>query len=102
MSKWIKVAKAAEVGAEGLGITFSGEPVLLVKKGDEVFALANVCSHQEMELCGGEMEDEAWICPHHGARFGLRDGKALSMPAVDDIRTYEVKCEDGWVLLEEE
>lgn len=102
MSSWVKVSKADDIGPEGLAVTVGGEPVLLVKKGDEIFAIANVCSHQEMELRGGELEGGSWVCPHHGARFGLGDGRALSMPAVDDIKVYRVTLENGDVLVEEE
>lgn len=102
MSRWVKVARIDDIGNEGLAVSVGEEPVLLVRKGGEVFAISNVCSHQEMELRGGETEGEAWICPHHGARFGLRDGAALSMPAVDDIKVFRVKLENGDVLVEEE
>jgi len=102
MSRWTRVARESEIGEGGLAVEVGGEAVLLVRKDSDVFAISNTCSHQEMELQGGEVEGDAWICPHHGARFGLRDGRAQSMPAVDNIRTFRVKCEGGDVFVEEE
>jgi 3-phenylpropionate/trans-cinnamate dioxygenase ferredoxin component len=102
MNKFVRAASKKEITDAGLKIIINGEEILLIKKGDEFFALSNICSHQEKELSGGEIEDDAWVCPHHGARFGLKDGKARSMPAVEDIKTFNVKCEGDEVFVEEE
>jgi 3-phenylpropionate/trans-cinnamate dioxygenase ferredoxin component len=101
MNNWVKVARKSDIGSAGLDINVGGEEILLIKDGDEILALSNICSHQEKELAGGLIEDNAWVCPHHGARFELRTGKALSMPAVEDIRSYSVKCEGDEVFIEE-
>ena len=91
MSNYKKIASYDEIGQKGLKIEIDGEEILLVKDGETVYAISNICSHQEKEL---------WVCPHHGARFDLRTGEPLSMPAVEGIKTYKVKIVDKDVFVE--
>jgi 3-phenylpropionate/trans-cinnamate dioxygenase ferredoxin subunit len=50
-----------------------------------------------MELQGGHVEGGAWVCPHHGAKFDLSTGDALSMPAIEAISVFDVRVEAGKV-----
>lgn len=100
MIKWIEVANEAEIPPEGLEVFAGDDPVLLILDGDTVRALSAICSHQEMPLQGGCLEEGAWVCPHHGARFRLTDGEP-SMPAVEPVMVYEVKVEGGRVFVKE-
>ncbi|MBN2045144.1 MAG: non-heme iron oxygenase ferredoxin subunit [Anaerolineales bacterium] len=60
------------------------------------FAIEDVCSHDDGPLGDGEFEDEFEIaCPRHGARFDVRNGHVLSLPAVEDIPAYPVRVADG-------
>ena len=95
------VAALDDIGPEGLRVVTGGEEVLLVRRGEEVFALGYLCSHQDMELEGGHLEGDAWVCPHHGARFNVATGEALSMPAIEAIATREVRIVGGKVFLKE-
>ncbi len=97
-----KVALIDEIKENGLKVEVDGEEILLIKNGDEIFAISNLCSHQEKEMSGGKIEGDAFICPHHGARFDLKTGKVLSMPAVEDIKIYKVILKDGAVFIESE
>jgi 3-phenylpropionate/trans-cinnamate dioxygenase ferredoxin subunit len=101
MSEWKEVAGIDDIGPEGLRVLFDDEEVLLVRRGEEVFALGYLCSHQDMELEGGHLEGDSWVCPHHGARFGLSNGEALSMPAVEPVPVYDVRIEGKKVLIKE-
>lgn len=101
MGEWTEVAGVDEIGEGGMRALVGEEEILLVRREDEVFAMGYLCSHQDMELEGGHCEDESWVCPHHGARFALKTGAALSMPAVEPIPTYEVKVEQGRVFIRE-
>ncbi len=80
-------------------VKVAGEEALLVRDGDKVYAISSLCSHQDMSLEGGHAENGAWVCPHHGAKFDLATGDALSMPAVEAIDVYDVKTEAGRVFL---
>ncbi|MBI3159306.1 MAG: non-heme iron oxygenase ferredoxin subunit [Chloroflexi bacterium] len=58
----------------------------------KLFAIADLCSHDDGPLGEGELEDEYEIsCPRHGAHFDVRTGKAVKLPAVVDIPAYPVR-----------
>ena len=61
----------------------------------EFYAIADLCSHDDGPLGDGDLEDHEIICPRHGARFDVRTGKVLSLPALEDISAYPVRCIDG-------
>ncbi|MCX7829724.1 MAG: non-heme iron oxygenase ferredoxin subunit [Acidobacteria bacterium] len=85
-----------------LKIEIDGEEVLLIQDKGAIYAISNVCSHQEKELSSGFFENGAWVCPHHGARFELKTGKPLSMPAVESIKTYKVVLKGNEIFIEME
>jgi 3-phenylpropionate/trans-cinnamate dioxygenase ferredoxin subunit len=51
-------------------------------------------------LAGAEIEKCEIICPRHGARFDLRTGDALTPPAYEPIKTFNVREENGRILVE--
>ncbi|MCS7247128.1 MAG: non-heme iron oxygenase ferredoxin subunit [Anaerolineales bacterium] len=63
----------------------------------EYFAIADVCSHDDGPLGDGELDGWKISCPRHGAQFDVRTGKALTLPAIQDIPTYPVRVKDGMV-----
>jgi 3-phenylpropionate/trans-cinnamate dioxygenase ferredoxin subunit len=72
-------------------------PVALFNLDGEFYATDDTCSHAESSLADGYVEDGAVECILHFARFCIKTGAALSAPAVDPVRTYPVKVEDGMV-----
>jgi 3-phenylpropionate/trans-cinnamate dioxygenase ferredoxin subunit len=70
--------------------------------GGELHAIEDRCSHDDGPVALGmwDEEDCSVACPRHGARFDLRSGKALSLPAYLPIRTFPVRVEDGTIVLE--
>lgn len=72
-----------------------GTPVMLLRRGDEIFAIAAVCSHVGGPLDEGKIEGETVTCPWHGSVFSLRDGALLHGPATFPERAYEVRRRDG-------
>lgn len=80
-------------------VDVSGVPVLLVRTGPEVFAIAPTCTHETAALDGGFVDDGCIECPRHGARFDLRSGAALTLPATRDLRTYPVRLEGRRILV---
>ncbi len=102
MGEWLAVADVDDVGPGGKYVWVGDEEVLLVRRGDEIFALGYLCSHQDMELEGGHVEGDSWICPHHGARFSLRTGEALGMPAVEGVPTFPVRIEGAKIYVKEQ
>ncbi|HEX2864116.1 MAG TPA: non-heme iron oxygenase ferredoxin subunit [Deinococcales bacterium] len=88
-----------EVGAQ-LVVEATRDDVLVVRTEDGLFAVSNICSHEEFPLCGGDVEYGQIKCPKHGSWFELSTGKALNLPAVRPIASYPVVVEDGIVFVE--
>ena len=100
MSEWVKVGKYDEFEA-GFPVyhDFEYETAVLFRVGDEILAIEDRCSHDDNPLGDGVLDGCQIVCPRHGARFDIRTGKALTMPAVEDVSAYQVKIEDGDVFI---
>jgi 3-phenylpropionate/trans-cinnamate dioxygenase ferredoxin subunit len=68
----------------------------------EYYAIEDRCSHDDGPLAEGDFdpEDGVAICPRHGARFDVRTGRALSLPAYLPVETYAVRVDEGTVKVE--
>ena len=71
------------------------DDIVIFNIGGEYYAIADICSHDDGPLGDGEVDGHAIICPRHGAKFDLRNGKALTFPAVVDIPAYPLRVRDG-------
>jgi len=83
-----------EAGPESVGV---------YNCGGELFAIEDRCTHDDGPLCEGEWEPETCqvICPRHGARFDIRSGDALVLPAYLPVATYAARVrEDGIVVVD--
>ncbi len=78
-----------------------GVVVALVRIGDEVYAIGDRCSHADVSLSGGIVDERACTleCPKHGSEFDLRTGVPQSLPALRPVPTYEVRVTDGQVVV---
>ena len=92
MSEFFKVATKGEIpdGAKKL-IESDERLVILVRLGDDYFCIDDVCTHDGGTLSDGNHEGCIIECPRHGAKFDMRTGKALCMPATQDTLAHEVK-----------
>jgi 3-phenylpropionate/trans-cinnamate dioxygenase ferredoxin subunit len=102
VDEFVKVARIEDIPAdEPLGVeTIDGEKIVLVRIEDEVYAFQDRCSHRDFPLSSGRIEDHQIECAWHGARFDVITGRALSLPAIKAIRTYEVKVVNGDVYVD--
>ena len=81
-------------------IDLGDEYVLVLRTPTGFWAIEDRCSHDDNELFGGEVIGKEIKCPRHGARFDLESGRALCLPAVRAVRTYNVVISDQDVFLQ--
>jgi metal-sulfur cluster biosynthetic enzyme/nitrite reductase/ring-hydroxylating ferredoxin subunit len=104
MSEFVRVANLNDLDDPGrLLLEVEDRIVALFRVGNEFFCIDDVCTHDGGPLSDGRLEDHTIACPRHGAKFDLRTGKALTMPATVDTAAHEVKVEgnDIYVRLRE-
>lgn len=98
--EFIDIAAVDELpGGERLFIEIDNQPIVVFNIAGQYFAIGDVCSHDNGPVGEGDLEGDEVICPRHGARFDLRSGKALALPAVDDIPAYPLQVQDGRILI---
>jgi 3-phenylpropionate/trans-cinnamate dioxygenase ferredoxin component len=96
LAAFTRACALSEVPAEGaLGVLVRDTPVAIIRTGGEVFALRDVCSHEEVPLSEGEIYDHTVECWLHGSCFDLRTGQSTGPPATAPVPTYPVKTVDG-------
>ena len=93
LAKGVALSKVAD-GAMLLGHAH-GEPVLLARRGDELFAIGAICTHYNAPLADGLLVGDTVRCPWHHACFSLRTGEALRAPALDRVSCWHVEQRDG-------
>jgi len=100
MAEFVKVATVDEVPpGSSIVVSVEDEPLALFNVDGEFYALADTCSHAEASLSEGELDGYVVACPLHGARFDVRDGRVLSMPAVVGVASYAVRVEGQDLLI---
>jgi nitrite reductase/ring-hydroxylating ferredoxin subunit/uncharacterized membrane protein len=76
---------------------YNGVPILLVRKGPRIFALAETCSHFSGPLSEGQLVADSIVCPYHASRFALEDGRVINGPAVHPQPCLEARIRDGQI-----
>lgn len=96
--QYIPLIAEGEISAgERVYFEIGEKQVMLLRVGDSYYAIGDVCTHDEGALGDSDLEGHEIVCPRHGARFDIRDGKALCLPAVRPIPSYPVRIKDGMV-----
>ena len=83
-------------------VQLAGRPVCIARSGGEVFALSDVCSHADVPLSEGDVEDGKIECWLHGSLFDLRTGEPSGLPATRPVPTFPVTVEGDDVLVQME
>jgi 3-phenylpropionate/trans-cinnamate dioxygenase ferredoxin component len=95
-TQFVRACALDDVPDEGaIRVEIDGVPVAVVRVGDEVFALYDVCSHEEVPLSEGEIYDHTVECWLHGSCFDLRTGNPTGPPATVPVPVYPVKVSGG-------
>ena len=84
----------------GVRVTVGEHRIAMFRVEDDVYAIADRCSHAEASLAEGELWGLTVECPRHGSEFDLRTGEPGALPATVPVPVYPVSIEDGTVYLE--
>ena len=80
-------------------ISLGDKDVCVARIGEEVFAVADMCTHSEASLSEGDISNYKIECWLHGAEFDLRTGEAMTPPAVEALETFEVRRDGDTVTI---
>jgi 3-phenylpropionate/trans-cinnamate dioxygenase ferredoxin subunit len=80
-------------------VMIDGVPVAVVRSEGEVYAIHDVCSHANVPLSEGEIEDQTIECWLHGSRFDLVTGRPTGLPATVPVPVYPVKIDGDDILV---
>ncbi len=96
--EFLEIAPAEQLPeGERLFIEAEGRSIVIFNLAGSLFAIGDICSHDNGPVGDGEIEENEIICPRHGARFDISSGKATSLPAVVDIPAYPVRVVGGMI-----
>ena len=99
---FVTVAKVGEIPEGGVKVVRLGDQsVALFHVDGGYYAIDDICTHDGGELASGTIDGGVIECPRHGARFDIKTGDVLSLPAVVPVPTYAVRIEGdeiqvGW------
>jgi 3-phenylpropionate/trans-cinnamate dioxygenase ferredoxin subunit len=97
-TEFVTLAKASEVVPGQVKVyEVQGRRIALCNVDGTFYAIDDVCTHDGGPLDQGELVGHQIECPRHGARFDVRSGRALALPAVMPVRSYPVLVENGVV-----
>ena len=78
-----------------------GLPIAVVKdSAGEIFAIGDTCTHGDISLSEGFVEDDTLECWAHGSKFSLVTGKPLTLPAYEPVPVYRIEITDGGVYID--
>ncbi len=95
---YYRVASIGEIrNGERIFFEINALPVVLFNIGNQFYAIGDVCSHDDGPVGDGDLDGLVVKCPRHGGTFDVRNGKALTLPAVQDIPAYPLRMVDGQI-----
>lgn len=98
----VRAAKKSGIKPGGMtAVEIEGLKIGICKVGDSYYAIGDICTHDGAPLEGGELIGDQIECPRHGARFDVKSGKAMCLPAVTPVPTYrlEEKGDELWIAI---
>ncbi len=98
--EFVEIAPASELpNGERLFVDVGNKPIVIFNIADQLFAIGDICTHDDGPLGDGSLEGHTIVCPRHGAEFDVRTGQVMSMPAVVDIPAYPVQVREGKIFI---
>ncbi|HZU05793.1 MAG TPA: bifunctional 3-phenylpropionate/cinnamic acid dioxygenase ferredoxin subunit [Chloroflexota bacterium] len=103
MASLVKVAQTSDIPpGTGRLVVIGDRRIAVFNCAGQFYAIDDTCTHAEASLSEGFLENGVIECPLHGARFDVRTGAVLSLPAVRPVATYEVRVEGTDLLVNPE
>ena len=100
MSDFVPVAKLSELaGTRKICLEVEDRFVVLVELNGTIYCLDDVCTHDGGPLGEGEIDGNCLVCPRHGAKFDIRTGAAVAMPATEPTATHQVRIEGDQIFV---
>ena len=101
MAEFVTVAKTDDIPAgETRTCAVNGKELAVCNVSGTFYAIDDVCTHDGGPLGEGYLEGDQIECPRHGARFDVKTGKALTLPAVMPVNAYPVRIQGDDVQVE--
>lgn len=100
MGDWVFVCATSQLLPGEMTTVWDGDTAIVVFNHDGTFyALEDRCSHEDFELSAGAFDaaNGTIECVLHGARFDVRDGRALCAPAYEPVAKFPVKVDDAGI-----
>ena len=104
MADFVKVAKTSDIPrGEVRSFVVDNELIAICHVNGSFYAIKDKCTHMEYPLSDGELDGETITCIYHGAKFNVKTGEVLAMPAYEPVETFQLKIEedDIYILMEE-
>lgn len=100
MADFVRVASLADLPPGTLqAVEVEGRNVCLANADGTVYAFQDNCSHRDYPLHDGALEGTRLECGWHGGKFELSSGRAVGLPAIKPIATYDVRIEGDDILV---
>jgi 3-phenylpropionate/trans-cinnamate dioxygenase ferredoxin subunit len=103
MSDYVTACALSDIPVQqALAVQIDGQRLALVRDGDDVYAIADACSHADVALSEGEVSGCTLECWLHGSQFDLRTGKPLTPPAIKPVPVFptRLRTDDGQSFVE--
>lgn len=101
MAEWARVASVADVPEGTLkGVMVGMLPLVLANVAGDLYALEDLCSHQEFPLSDGELDGTDVVCTYHGARFDACTGRNKGLPAIRPVKSFPVDVREDGIYVE--
>ncbi len=98
MAEWVDVCNEGNLPqGERMVVDTDAGKIAIFHLSQGLYAIEDRCSHDNGELASGELDDDTIICPRHGARFCIFNGKALTPPAYENIEVFKVRTLEGMI-----
>ena len=95
-----EVGNDGDIEEEGaIQVTVGKTDIAIYRLEGELYASDDICTHAYASLAAGFQEGAEVECPLHEGRFNVKNGRALCAPITEDLKTYEVKVDNGAVFV---